>query len=652
MKGLSSEFARPVLAVDFGTTNTYLCKCPGDELLPSPVDLSSGQTGLDTAILRRPGRAPLIGPLAMNTWGEMTPDERRHCTLACRFKPDIARSREAWESGRDFLATILEEAAARRLELSPAGREVYFGVPCDASEEYRQALADMAAQAGYGVIQLLEEPLAALLTHLSQRDIAPSEALKRVLVLDFGGGTCDMALMEDLKVRRAWGDWELGGRVFDDLFFQILLDRSPGLEERLEEEEAQYFVHWYWSRQLKESFSNTIARDRRERWSGSAGNYGSIRGLFWEEFLDRARHYQASEDMKALSPNCPGSQGPEDLLKRLERLFDGIEDPASVILAGGSSQWPFVTDMLEERFPGIRTVRSDQPYSVVARGLAIMPALRRRNERASAALAHDRVRFLNQIRCEELEPLMSAVADDVSSALWELLRRQVLAPQLQKFSREGGSLEVLNQRISAAAEQCLPEMEEIFRRRVHLGLESLNARLTALTAEWFRSQGIRSLPLSLSGAPLDLSALGQSLSSLKFPAFNRALSVLDVAVGALAASVTATVCGGAGAALIMDGPLGLALGGLIGAGGYMMSRKRLMKRIRSLPIPAALAAKAMTSKAASKQLVQARQKVQDQVYGLFEEIWSSEAPRMNRAVAKALDREIAALSLINHIDGL
>ncbi len=649
---MSARAPRPVLAVDFGTSNTYLCQCPGDELQPMAVPLSDGQTGLDTAILRRPGRATLIGALALNTWGEMTSTERRHCSLASRFKPDIARSREAWESGRDFLAAVLEEAAARKLELSPASRDVYFGVPCGAGKDYRHALSMMASQAGYGVIQFLEEPLAALLTHLSQRDIAPSEALNRVMVLDFGGGTCDLALMEDLKVRRAWGDWELGGRIFDDLFYQILLDCSPGLEERLKQEEAEYFVHWYWSRQLKESFSNTISRNRHERWSGSAGNYGSIRGLRWEDFLERARNYQASQGMKALSPLCPGSTEPEDLLARLDCLFDDVEEPASVILSGGSSQWPFVADLLEQRFPGTRIIRSDQPYSVVARGLAIMPALRRRNEKAAEALISDRQRFLDQIRVEELEPLMDAVADDVASALWELLSRRVLSPQLQRFSLEGGSLNSLASRIEAASEEWRTAMEDIVRRRVRLGLEALDARLTALTAEWFRSQGIRSLPLSLAEESLDFTGLEKTLDSMKFSAFSQALKILDAAVGAAATAITASICGGAGLALILSGPLGLALGGLLGVGGYMVGRKRLMSRIRSLPIPQSIASRAMTTENASKQLDEARKKIQGQVRLLFQEIWKTEEPRMNRAVSKALDREIAALSLINHIEGL
>ena len=40
------------------------------------------------------------------------------------------------------------------------------------------------------------------------------------LVVDFGGGTCDFAFMYRGMVRNSWGDMELGGRLFDDLFFQ------------------------------------------------------------------------------------------------------------------------------------------------------------------------------------------------------------------------------------------------------------------------------------------------------------------------------------------------------------------------------------------------------------------------------------------------
>ena len=51
-------------------------------------------------------------------------------------------------------------------------------------------------------------------------------------MVDFGGGTLDVALLDQHGLRDPWGDPTLGGRLFDDLFFQWLLDQNPGKADR------------------------------------------------------------------------------------------------------------------------------------------------------------------------------------------------------------------------------------------------------------------------------------------------------------------------------------------------------------------------------------------------------------------------------------
>ena len=34
-----------VLAIDFGTSNSYFCRCLSDELRPEPIQFKSGQDG-------------------------------------------------------------------------------------------------------------------------------------------------------------------------------------------------------------------------------------------------------------------------------------------------------------------------------------------------------------------------------------------------------------------------------------------------------------------------------------------------------------------------------------------------------------------------------------------------------------------------------
>jgi molecular chaperone DnaK (HSP70) len=103
------------------------------------------------------------------------------------------------------------------------------GVPSEAHGPFQTRVSQIAKEAGYGEVRLLDEPKGALLHHLWHKDFSPEEARAGILVIDFGGGTCDFAFLQSLQVSHSWGDMELGGRLFDDLFFQWLLEQNPGV---------------------------------------------------------------------------------------------------------------------------------------------------------------------------------------------------------------------------------------------------------------------------------------------------------------------------------------------------------------------------------------------------------------------------------------
>ena len=65
-----------ILAIDFGTTNTYFSKCPADQISPVGVDFGTGRDGLPTAILYRGEHEPLVGEPALHEYGEASDVER------------------------------------------------------------------------------------------------------------------------------------------------------------------------------------------------------------------------------------------------------------------------------------------------------------------------------------------------------------------------------------------------------------------------------------------------------------------------------------------------------------------------------------------------------------------------------------------------
>ena len=148
-------------------------------------------------------------------------------------------------------------------------------------------------------MRLVDEPKGALLHHLWHKDFSPEEARRGILVIDFGGGTCDFAFLQSLQVSHSWGDMELGGRLFDDLFFQWLLEQNPGVLRMMEKAGDTYYVHSYLCREVKEFFSLTMARDRTEKVNKSVGRYGSLRGHGLGELPGAGQPVPAESDVRA-----------------------------------------------------------------------------------------------------------------------------------------------------------------------------------------------------------------------------------------------------------------------------------------------------------------------------------------------------------------
>ena len=232
-----------ILAIDFGTTNTYFSKCPADQISPVGIDFGTGRDGLPTAILYRGQREPLVGEPALHEYGESAPEERRDYQLRTQFKPDITESQEAGKAATDFLRVVVDQAKRQHIALDPMKHNVIFGVPSESEFQFRTRLTQIARTAGYGDVKLVDEPKGALLHHLWHKDFSPEEAQRGILVVDFGGGTCDFALLQSLQVGHSWGDMELGGRLFDDLFFQWFLEENPGAAKAINRSGDTYYVH-------------------------------------------------------------------------------------------------------------------------------------------------------------------------------------------------------------------------------------------------------------------------------------------------------------------------------------------------------------------------------------------------------------------------
>lgn len=588
-----------VLAVDFGTATTYICKCPGDRLSPQGLLLRGDRDGVASVLLYRQDRDPLVGDEALEEFGEAPEAERRAYALRAQFKPDIARGNDAAEYARDFLAGLLREARRQHLDMEPEGREVLFGVPSEADDTFRATLTRIAREAGYGDIHTVDEPLGALVYHVFHQDLPARDALRGLLVVDFGGGTCDFAFLQRGHVVSSWGDMTLGGRLFDDLIYSWLLEQNPGLEEQLRTSGDEFFVQTHLCREIKETFSRSMARDRTRPFSRAARHYGRLDAMTWEAFLSRAQNFHPSMAFQDFQRHMTPSSTPEspdsmDLLERFRRcLLEGLrrenihrEDIRFVVLTGGSSQWPFVADMLGEDLgtEENRIMRSDRPNAAIAEGLALLPALRRTYRDARRALEDDFPRF----RAQELEPLgqrrTATAAREVAETIARELFDGALLSRLRDFQQEGGSLGQLRRDLEGCTATFAPRHRDLVARLGQELLQELPEEMGNRAEDFFRRHGFRmaedagNLPAPAEGPPL---ATLDLLSTLTPP--------LEALVLALLTGAGALVSGGGGMALVSSGPLGLMVGAGMGfvAGWALLTQGRAWSRrmLEDLPLP-------------------------------------------------------------------
>lgn len=501
--------AKPVLAVDFGTSNTVVTKCSSDQSIPVGIDFGESRDGLATAILYRKGKEPIVGDKALEEFGDATDSERQTYTIRTQFKPDLAYSDEARKYSCDFLASLIRYATQQHIALELLSRQVIVGAPSEAPKEYHDALKSVAFQSGFGDIQIVDEPIGAIYFHVQSKDITPAEAMQGALVVDFGGGTCDFALVVHGEVKHSWGDMHLGGRLFDDVFYQWFIEQNPDATANMKAEHAEFFVLWFLCRQIKEKFSQLMAMDRTAKFRKAVGEFGRIDNVTWEKFLQRVREYRPSDTfahyMSEVNPYAMEKFSLDSAVDILEwfrqSLRKGLQHEhvcqhkvACIILTGGSSSWPFVPEIVEEEMASIdvrpRMVRSDRPYATISEGLSILPSLQHRFTAVQDKLRKETPTFIKEklhpLAERRIEESAERIADSIAVSLFD----QRIKPILLDFRQKGGAVASLKQRIAQQSESFKPQIESIVEREIMRAFTALAVEAIELMIEWFREHDL------------------------------------------------------------------------------------------------------------------------------------------------------------------
>jgi molecular chaperone HscC len=224
--------AKTVIGIDLGTTYSLVSVLRdgvavvlpnglGEHLTPSAVSIDED----GRVLVGAPARARAI------THPEQT---------AVAFKRDMGTARKIRLGGRELspielssllLRTLKEDAEAA---LGRPVDEAVVTVPAYFGNAQREATREAASLAGLHVERIINEPTAAALAYgLHER-----EKSARVVVLDLGGGTFDVTVLQltegIVEILSSAGDARLGGEDFTDRIAESLLeDAPPGTRDAL-----------------------------------------------------------------------------------------------------------------------------------------------------------------------------------------------------------------------------------------------------------------------------------------------------------------------------------------------------------------------------------------------------------------------------------
>ncbi|MFE4751291.1 molecular chaperone DnaK [Streptomyces mirabilis] len=349
------------VGIDLGTTNSVVALLEGGD--PTVVTNAEGARTTPSVVAFAKNNEVLVGEVAKR---QAVTNVERTARSVKRHMGD-ASWRFPEQGSVDGTRYRAQELSARVLQKLKRDAEAYLGedvtdavitVPAYFDDAQRQATKEAGEIAGLKVLRIINEPTAAALAYGLDRGEEQT-----VLVFDLGGGTFDVSLLEIgdgvIEVKATNGDTRLGGDDWDQRVVEHLAQRfkaSHGIDLGHDKMALQ---------RLRESAEK--AKIELSSSSETAVNLPYITAtadgpLHLEEKLTRAQFQELTAD---LLDRCktPFHQAVKDAGVKLAAVDH-------VILVGGSTRMPAVTDLVRE-LTGKDPHKGVNPDEVVALGAAL-----------------------------------------------------------------------------------------------------------------------------------------------------------------------------------------------------------------------------------------------------------------------------------------
>ncbi|WP_449468242.1 Hsp70 family protein [Stenotrophomonas humi] len=344
-----------IVGIDLGTTHSSigvhtangpeLFQNPHGQLLtPSVVSVADGAVLVGQAardrLVSHPGESIAHFKRWMGTERETRLGEHR-------FRPE--------ELSALVLRSLLADAEAA---LGHKVEEAVISVPAYFSDAQRKATRAAGELAGIRVERLINEPTAAALAYgLQQRDQDG-----RILVLDLGGGTFDVSILElfdgIIEVHASAGDNFLGGEDFLQVLVQAFKQETGLDTAALDNFEHAQLVH-----RLEQ-----IKRELSSRGTTSLDITLAGRDLQWT--IEEPRYAQLCEPLLQRM-RMPIERAIRDARLKPEALDD-------IVLVGGAARMPMVSRLVTRMF-GRLPLRHINPDQAIALGAAVAAGMKARD---------------------------------------------------------------------------------------------------------------------------------------------------------------------------------------------------------------------------------------------------------------------------------
>jgi molecular chaperone DnaK len=347
------------VGIDLGTTNSVVAVLEGGE--PTVIANSEGSRTTPSIVAFAKNGEVLTGQPAKNQ--AVTNVDRTIRSV----KRHIGTS---WTQEIDGKAYTAQEISARVLMKLKRDAEAYLGeeitdavitVPAYFEDAQRQATKEAGQIAGLNVLRIVNEPTSAALAY----GLDKGEKEQTILVFDLGGGTFDVSLLElgdgVVEVRATSGDNHLGGDDWDQRIVDWLVEKfktSSGIDLTKDKMALQRIREAAEKAKIELSSSSTASINLPYITVDSDKN-----PLFLDETLSRAEFQRITSD----------------LLDRCRAPFNHvikdagvkIADIDHVVLVGGSTRMPAVTELVKELTGGREPNKGVNPDEVVAVGAAL-----------------------------------------------------------------------------------------------------------------------------------------------------------------------------------------------------------------------------------------------------------------------------------------